>query len=165
MDRTQIRWGTDHDSEAACSIWRESCAWLESIGQPLWRPEQFADGAVQAILDSGRLVVGLSEDHVVACMMTADVDPEIWPETPAGIALYVHKLAVLRSSAGQNWSRAMLDWASAAAKAARLQAVRLDCAPRPPLLRLYTECGFAVVDEGAIQIGGFLIVRLERLVL
>lgn len=134
---------------------------LNPSGSP-WRAEQFADGAVEAVLQSGRLVVGLSDGRVVACMMLSDVDQEFWPEAAAGTALYVHKLAVLRSEAGGHWSGSMLDWAAATAKAQELQAVRLDCAPRERLLQLYAEHGFIRVDEEAIQLGGFLTMRLQR---
>jgi len=64
--------------------------------------------------------------------------------------------------AGKGWSRAMLDWAATAAAARGVTALRLDCAPRPELLRLYADCGFTRLDHEPRSVCGYDIVRFER---
>lgn len=158
----EIRWGREDDSPAAAAIWRDVCTWLESIGQPLWSANQLGETRARAWARAGELVVGLSNDTPVACMTLIDIDLVIWPDETRGGALYVHKLAVARTQAGKGWSRAMLDWTATAAAVRDIGAVRLDCPPRPELLRLYTDCGFTRLDHEPQLIGGYHIVRFER---
>lgn len=40
--------------------------------------------------------------------------------------------------------------------------LRLDCTPRPELLRLYADCGFTRLDHEPRSVGGYDIVRFER---
>ena len=162
MTAAHIRWGRDDDSPAVAAIWRDVCTWLESIGQPLWSPDQLGEARAREWAKAGELVVGLSNDAIVACMTLIDIDPVIWPDEIQGAALYVHKLAVTRTQAGKGWSQAMLDWAATAAAARGIGALRLDCAPRPELLRLYADCGFTRLDSEPQFIGGYHIVRFER---
>ena len=159
-----VRLARPDEAAAAVTIWREVALWLIELGQPLWSVEQFDDAATAAFARTGQLVLGFDRDRAVAVMTIQDEDRLFWPEAAPRAALYMHKLAVRRSSAGQRWSRRLIEWAAAAAGERSAQFLRLDCDPRPELTRLYEGCGFARVDAEPVVRGGFSTVRFERTV-
>ena len=56
----------------------------------------------------------------------------------------------------------MVEWAIRQASAAHVGALRLDCYPRPELVRLYRLLGFRQVDPGPVRLGGYTVLRFER---
>jgi GNAT superfamily N-acetyltransferase len=77
-------------------------------------------------------------------------------------ALYVHRLAVLRSEAGKGWSRRLLDWSAQEARRRGRSYLRLDTELRPKLIALYESAGFVRVDKEPISVGTHRVVRFER---
>jgi GNAT superfamily N-acetyltransferase len=146
------------------AIWREVALWLIERGQPLWSVEQFDDASTAAFARAGQLALGFDCERPVAVMTIQDEDRLFWPEAATGSALYLHKLAVRRSCAGQGWSRRLIEWAAAAARERAAPFLRLDCDPRPELIRLYERRGFARIDDEPVARGGFASVRFERAV-
>ncbi|MDB5440015.1 MAG: hypothetical protein JWM33_2442 [Caulobacteraceae bacterium] len=150
------------DCAPIVDVWREAAAWLERCGQPLWSPAEFTPERTIDLAERGELFAAFHDEAVVACMTLQGADPIFWNDAPHAAALYLHKLAVRRQHAGSGLSGAMIDWACGFGLERGVQALRLDCAPRPALVDLYLRNGFRPFDQGAVVRGGYEVIRLER---
>jgi GNAT superfamily N-acetyltransferase len=157
-----IRKAATAEAHHAVAVWREVAMWLQDTARELWDPDQFSELEAETMAARGELVLAFDGNDPAACMILQPCDPLFWPGATDD-ALYLHRLAVRRPYAGMGWSTAMIEWASAAAKDRGADALRLDCAPRPALIRLYEEHGFCRVDAEPVSLGGFEVVRFERL--
>jgi GNAT superfamily N-acetyltransferase len=157
----EIRFARPDEAALAVPIWREVAQWLSDRNMALWPPSMFTleMGLVHA--EAGELVLGFDGETACASMLLQGADPVVWPEKVGEAALYLHKLAVRRASAGSGWAERMIMWAAARAEDARMP-LRLDCAPRPALMGLYEGCGFVGVDGGPVLRDGFMVMRYER---
>jgi hypothetical protein len=94
-----------------------------------------------------------------ACLTAGD--PQYWPEAIDGEAMYVHRLAVRRASAGGLISAALLRWCGAQARVLGCHYLRLDCdAGRPRLRRVYENFGFEFHSERLV--GAFTVARYQQ---
>jgi GNAT superfamily N-acetyltransferase len=139
----------------------EAAEWLIVRGQRLWNPESLVPAKICPRPEEGTIYLARSEGRPFGTFILLFEDP-IWPDVPAGEALYIHKLAVLRSAAGTGLSRAMLEYAVGLVRAAGRPYLRLDCAPRPKLYELYESVGFHF--HSLHDIGGFTLRRYQRAV-
>lgn len=156
-----IRYAGVEEAAIAVEIWREAAAWAKASGHPYWRDDTLRLEIAEAHRRAGELVLGFGDNAACACMLLQTSDPMFWLEKQDDPALYVHRLAVKRASAGKGWGSALLAWA--AGRAADIGVpLRLDCAPRPRLMNLYTTNGFVAVDAGPVERGGFTVMRYER---
>jgi GNAT superfamily N-acetyltransferase len=149
------------DAGAALEILREVAQWLVDIGRPLWRVESFRLDDLERAARGGELVLGFESSGPVASMLLQTRDDIYWPNDPVGEALYIHKVAVRRCAAGQQWSTRLLAFAMEQARDAGARFLRLDTAGRVELLSLYQSQGFYVVDEHPRLVDGIPIYRLE----
>jgi GNAT superfamily N-acetyltransferase len=99
---------------------------------------------------------------MAACMKLEQRDPVYWPADPPGCALYVHKLAAARETAGQGWSGRLISWAAAEARRRNMPALKLDVLPEPKLLALYEGFGFQAVDPEPQPFGAIRVIRMQR---
>jgi GNAT superfamily N-acetyltransferase len=141
---------------------REAADWLIAAGMPLWGPEETSYEELVRVAREGELVMGRLGHEAAACMYLHNEDRLFWPQTAAGEAFYVHRLAVARRFAGRGFARAMLAWAEAETRAKGRRFLRLDCEPRPKLIALYRDAGFTRIDPGTIQVGRHFVVRHEK---
>jgi GNAT superfamily N-acetyltransferase len=141
---------------------RQAAQWLVASGRRLWDENEIRATDVAERAAQGELVLGIDDGRAVACLYLQVEDDAFWPEARVHEALYVHRLAVLRSEAGKGWSRRLLDWAAAEARRRGHVCVRLDTELRPKLLALYESNGFVRVDDEPIKIHTHLVVRFER---
>ncbi len=156
-----IRRAALEETGDALAILREVAQWLIDAGRPLWPVESLQLEAVHRAALAGELVLGFEESRPVATMTLQARDDFYWPKDPRGEALYVHKVAVRRCAAGQNWSGRLIAWARDHARNTGTRFLRLDTAGRPALLSLYQRLGFYLVDEKPRNVGGLMIYRLE----
>lgn len=140
---------------------RETVLWLSEIGRPMWPADTFDVAMYERAAFAGELVLGYEHFSPVACMLMQTRDEVYWPNDPAGEALYLHKVAVRRTSAGKGWLRRLVYWAREEAKCAGAEFLRIDTLQRVELLSLYGRLGFQIVDEYARHSCGEMIVRLE----
>jgi hypothetical protein len=162
VSNSAVRLATPDEASRAVAIWREVAGWLIAIGQPLWRVEQFDEASAVALIQGGELAMGFEGDRPAAVMTIQGHDPLFWPEAAPSSALYLHKIAVSRGFAGSGWTSRLIDWAGVRAHQQAIGLLRLDCSPRPGLVRLYEACGFVPVDDGPVIRGGFETVRYQR---
>jgi GNAT superfamily N-acetyltransferase len=140
----------------------EAAQWLIAKGEPLWGEPETSGEELERVARAGELVTGRTGSELCACMYLHHEDPIFWPQAATGEALYIHRLAVARRFAGRGVSFAMLDWAAREARVTGRDYLRLDCEPRPKLLALYRDGGFAPVDAAPIRVGSHFVVRHQR---
>jgi len=151
---------SDAEAELASSILIEAADWLASRGQPLWSPENLTPAKIRPAASVGTLYLAKLHEQAAGTFLILFEDPTFWPESKAGEALYLHKLAVRRWAAGQGLARALLGFALGEARAAGRPLLRLDCALRPKLYALYESAGFQARGEGSV--GPFMARLYER---
>ena len=156
----KVRNATESDLEVVVSILHEAVSWLCEKGMPLWNSSDFTVEAMKPSVDSRQLIVAEDSGEVVASVLRQWEDRLFWPDRNEGQAAYIHKLVVRRSCAGQGFSKVLIDWIADDAAARGRNYLRLDCAPRHTLLKVYENLGFAFVDER--QVGTFTVARLEK---
>jgi GNAT superfamily N-acetyltransferase len=148
--------------EDADSVWRlldAAAVWLTARGIAQWKPGALPRRLVEDGIARGEVFVVRDADALVATLQLAESDPEIWGPD-AGDALYLHRLCVERTRAGDGLGFALLDWATATARTRGRRLLRLDCvASNDALRRYYARAGFA--ERGEVDVGVRL-VRFER---
>jgi GNAT superfamily N-acetyltransferase len=157
-----IKRAEPEDAGAALAILREVAQWLIDIDRPLWRVESFQLDDLRRAALARELVLGLEPSGPVASMLLQTRDDIYWPNDPPGEALYIHKVAVRRSAAGQQWSSRLIAFADQQARDAGARFLRLDTAARIELLSLYQRHGFYVVDGDTHRVDDIVVYRLER---
>ncbi|ROP31426.1 GNAT family N-acetyltransferase [Couchioplanes caeruleus] len=150
MTQFAIRTATTNDLEALVTLYGEARSWLAKNGTNQWAtntPEK-----VQARLRRSieRRECWIAEvDGSPVGMMTVDefADPEFWTadDNPSS-ALYVHRMVVARSAAGNNVGGKLLDQAEKLAAARGKKWLRLDAwRTNEPLHAYYERQGFDAV--------------------
>ena len=151
---------TTADLQSACEILIEVAKWLSSIGQPLWKPESLVASRIFPAPDAGIVYLATIDGKPAGTFLLQNEDPVIWSDVPRGEAYYLHKLAVRRRFANQGLARQMLDFAVNETRAAGRRFLRLDCAPRPKLCRVYESAGFQFHSDRIM--GTFQVRRYQR---
>jgi GNAT superfamily N-acetyltransferase len=110
-------------------------------------------------LESGSLYVVWRGNRPVATFSLLESDRVYWPSA-GDDALYLHRFAVRRDSAGSG--RRVLEWAVEEARRRGRAYIRLDClAENPGIRRYYESCGFAAVAETVIDEVRFSLYELQ----
>ena len=132
------------------TIYAEAAAWQQAEAVNLWPPfsiEFLREQAAQKLL----ILSFDTDDNVCGCFGIAYDDPYIWSERNQDPALYIHRLAIRRSAAGQGFTAAALSWAQEEARQQGLHYLRLDSwADNPRLCAWYERSGFVCLGEHAI---------------
>src|SRR5262249_50380423 len=119
------------EAAVAIHILREAAAWAAARGSGVWTLDELDTATFVAAAHAQELVIGYTDATPAATMLLQVEDRIYWPESPAGIALYVHKVAVRRAFAGQGWLGRMIEFASEEASALGIHRLRLDTVLRP----------------------------------
>jgi GNAT superfamily N-acetyltransferase len=125
------------------SILREVAEWLRARGIQQWThylvPEAGAD--VDRAVERGEVYVARQDGRILGTMALlpspGEWDRQIWGEVGEHEAIYVHRLAVVRSAAGAGMGDRLLDFAEAYARAAGKRYLRLDCVSHNERLNAY----------------------------
>jgi len=159
----ELRRAYDAASAAtAVAILREAARWAAASGIDVWRQEELRDTEFARAASAGELVLGYESGTAAATMLLQARDPVYWPDDPPGEALYVHKVAVRRASAGSGWLSALIAFAERDARERAIPYLRLDTVNRPRMRRMYEELGFRWIPEEPLQLSGREFIRLER---
>jgi GNAT superfamily N-acetyltransferase len=147
----------------AVDILSEAVRWTSSqLGAPIWTAEALDLRHYEAAAASNELVGGYDGEAMVACMLLQARDELYWPEDPPHSALYLHKVAVRRTAAGQGWLGRLVAWAVDQARETGVEALRLDTLPSGRLPTLYDALGFRAADGEPRMYGGRWVLRMER---
>jgi ribosomal protein S18 acetylase RimI-like enzyme len=133
-----LRRAEPEDLSGVLTLLADTAEWLHAQGVRQWPRGGFGPERITPLIEER--VLFLLDDElryldpdesappVATIALDGHADPEFWsPGDNPGAALYVHKLAVARPWSGSGLGDALLDWAGAAAHAAGLPLLRLDC--------------------------------------
>ena len=147
----------------AVAIIREAAAWAAARGIDVWAPHEIREEAFEASARKAELLIGFADATPAAMMLLQTEDAVYWPNEPPASALYLHKVAVRRSFAGQGWLARLIDFAVAEANSAGISRLRLDTILRPKLRSMYEQHGFRMLEEEPMLVNGKQMIRMERL--
>jgi GNAT superfamily N-acetyltransferase len=153
--RLEIRAGHARDIDTSAEILEEAATWGASAGCPSWTPGSFTGPGSAGMsrlrndVESGSLYLVWLGSGAAATFSLLESDALFWPSAPDD-ALYLHRFAVRRASAGAG-SRAV-EWVVDEARRRGRAYIRLDClAENPGIRRYYESHGFAAVGERIID--------------
>lgn len=137
----------------------EAAAWLTRLGSDQWQRPYPADRLL-ATIRAGSVFMVMDGDMTAATItLSQDVEEGLWTEQELSEpSIFVTKLTVARSHAGQNLGGRLLDWAGDRAYRNGAQWLRLDAwTTNDALQRYYVRQGFQhvrTVWEGGAVNGG-----------
>ncbi|RLL68398.1 GNAT family N-acetyltransferase [Streptomyces sp. Z26] len=137
----------------------EAAAWLAELGSDQWRRPYPADRLLATIEAGVVFMVRDAERTVATITLTPEAEQGLWSEAELKEpSLFINKLTVARTHAGQNLGGRLLDWADDRAYRAGATWLRLDAwTTNEALQRYYLDHGFThvrTVREGAAINGG-----------
>jgi GNAT superfamily N-acetyltransferase len=155
-----VRPATGDDLPHIIAILREAAQWLIDRKQGLWTLEMFTTDKLHSSLIAGDWHIAWVGSDPAAVVSLTFEDKFFWPEIPPDDSIFLHKLAVARKYAARGLPAAIFDYAENLARQKNLRHLRLDCATRPKLCRVYESAGFSRVDEKNMR--SFTVVRFKR---
>ncbi|WJV47875.1 GNAT family N-acetyltransferase [Streptomyces flavofungini] len=147
------------DVSALLAFRAEAAAWLSRFGTDQWQRPYPADKLLENIR-AGTVFMVLDADATAATItLTPEAEEGLWTEQElAEPSLFINKLSVARTYAGQNLGGRLLDWAGDRAYRAGATWLRLDAwTTNKDLQAYYLRQGFEhvrTVLEGAAINGG-----------
>jgi GNAT superfamily N-acetyltransferase len=111
-----IRPATPRDQPIVIGLIEEASAWLRGKDTDQWaRPwpdREGRDARVRLGLERGETWIVWDGDVPAATMtICRTANPDVWRENSKGDAVYIHRLVVGRSYAGNDLGGTMIDWA------------------------------------------------------
>ncbi|MEU7291706.1 GNAT family N-acetyltransferase [Streptomyces exfoliatus] len=154
-----IERATAEDLDVLLAFRQEAAAWLSDLGTDQWQRPYPADRLLSTI-EAG-VVFMVRDGSVTAATITLTPEAEegLWSEQELRQeSLFVNKLTVARTHAGQDLGGRLLDWASDQAYRSGVMWLRLDAwTTNKPLQDYYLRHGFEyvrTVTEGGAVNGG-----------
>lgn len=135
------------ETETISAILHESAAWLIGRGEKLWELDELYSAKIAEQVRSGMFRLAKINGEAAGCVRFQQTDTEYWGDVPHADSAFVHRLAVKRRFAGQGVSEALINNAKAEARSLGKKYLRLDCADRANLRRLYESFGFEFHSE------------------
>ncbi len=150
MSDIRIRPATTKDVTALVEMYQAAQRWLARKGSDQWARNTEAKTRTNIACSIERGECWIAEaDGAIIGMITVDeyADPEFWSESDRpDDALYVHRMVVDRSVAGQGVGGKLLDWAGKLAAGRGRKWLRLDAwRTNEPLHAYYRQQGFTPV--------------------
>ncbi|WP_333755028.1 GNAT family N-acetyltransferase [Streptomyces sp. IBSBF 3352] len=137
----------------------EAAAWLTRLGSDQWQRPYPADRLL-ATIEAGTVFMVMDGNATAATItLTPDAEEGLWTEQELSEpSMFVNKLTVARTHAGQNVGGRLLEWAGDRAYRAGAKWLRLDAwSTNEGLQRYYLRQGFRyvrTVREGGAVNGG-----------
>jgi GNAT superfamily N-acetyltransferase len=155
MTQVKIERAAPSDLESVCLILEDASRWLRSQGTLYW-PIPYPRTEALSRIERQETILAYLDQKPVGTMNLQLEEDAIWNPYPSGLAAYIHRLAVLRSHAGQGIGYQMLNWAEEEARSLRKLSLRLDCgASLDSLHRYYERAGFSCrgdVNQGHLRL-------------
>ncbi len=138
------------EADAIVEILREAALWSARFGELHLAGGGNSPSAEQRELAvAAEQIAGFEGTQIAACMRLQCRDKIYWPDDVEGDALYLHKLAVRRASAGQGWTGRMIDWAVEEGRRSGARFLLLDTLPGTKLVGLYERQWLCTFGRGA----------------
>jgi GNAT superfamily N-acetyltransferase len=158
----------ESDLHLAAGILEQVTVWLAARGLRQWPVGSFEseDGwgrsRLRDALSQGELYLAWDGDRAVATITLQRSDPLFWAD--GADALYIHRLAVDRSAAGQGVGSHLIDWAAFKCREQGRRYLRLNTLTGSDFLRgYYRAAGFE--QRGHREVHGRSFVLLEKQVI
>ncbi|MEV8031303.1 GNAT family N-acetyltransferase [Streptomyces sp. NPDC086182] len=137
----------------------EAAAWLSRLGTDQWQLPYPADKLSDTVEDGTVFMVLDGAATVATITLTFEADSGLWTQQEFSVpSMFISKLSVARTHAGQNVGGRLLDWAGDRACRAGAKWLRLDAwTTNEDLQAYYLRQGFAhvrTVLEGTAINGG-----------
>ncbi|MFJ3831454.1 GNAT family N-acetyltransferase [Streptomyces sp. NPDC090046] len=167
-----IETATPNDLAKLLAFRAEAAAWLSEIGSDQWRRPYPADRLLATIEAGTVFMVRDGGTTAATITLTPEAEDGLWfSDELAEPALFVNKLTVARTHAGQDLGGRLLDWAGDRAYRSGASWLRLDAwTTNEELQRYYLRHGFkhvrTVTEGGAVnggpRVSGWLAQRVAR---
>lgn len=147
------------DLRSLLSFREEAASWLTAIGSDQWQRPYPADRLLRTIEQGHVFMVREGSATVATITLTPQAEDGLWTARElAERSMFVNKLTVARSHAGQNLGGRLLDWAGDRAYRSGAVWLRLDAwTTNTELQEYYLRHGFShvrTVTEGGAVNGG-----------
>jgi GNAT superfamily N-acetyltransferase len=148
--------------------------WLRSKGSDQWSNREIGSRAIanwMGVVEDGRgwAILDSQDNQLIGTVCRGPADRDFWTEADSPeSALYLYKLMVSRTHAGQGVGDLVLDWACKVAALEGREFVRVDCwRTAGGLHRYYEERGFTYLrtEAPAHRLSGWLAQRPSSLIL
>jgi GNAT superfamily N-acetyltransferase len=150
----------------------EAAAWLSRLGTDQWQRPYPADKLLETIRAGSVFMVLDGETTAGTITLTPEAEPGLWTDQElTEPSMFVNKLTVARTHAGQNLGGRLLDWAGDRAYQAGAKWLRLDAwTTNQRLQAYYLRQGFEHVRtvlggeavNGGPRVSGWLAQRPTR---
>ncbi len=137
LSMLEIRQATLAEMNIAIGILAEAARWLASRGLPSWNPDTLP-AVMNVSLTRGDVYLAWINDQPVGTITVQWSDVLYWGERPDD-AGYIHKLAIVRSAAGQHLGAQLLPWAESLIAERGRHYARLDCHASNPMINAFYE--------------------------
>ncbi|MFI1865809.1 GNAT family N-acetyltransferase [Streptomyces jumonjinensis] len=168
-----IETATPDDLSSLLGFREEAAAWLGELGSDQWSRPYPADRLLKTIESGTVFMVRDGSDTAATITLTEDAEDGLWNAGELAVpSMFVNKLTVARTHAGQDLGGQLLDWAGDRAHRAGAVWLRLDAwTTNSALQRYYLAHGFehvrTVREGGAVnggpRVSGWLAQRPTRL--
>ncbi|GAA1016770.1 GNAT family N-acetyltransferase [Streptomyces thermogriseus] len=150
----------------------EAAAWLSRLGTDQWQRPYPADKLLETIQAGSVFMLLDGETTAGTITLTPEAEPGLWTDQElAEPSMFINKLTVARTHAGQNLGGRLLDWAGDRAYRAGAKWLRLDAwTTNQRLQAYYLRQGFEHVRtvlkgeavNGGPRVSGWLAQRSTR---
>lgn len=124
---------------------------LDRLGKSLWTENQVSVDGLRSSYRLEELYFLSLESRRVGLVFLQETDPLFWPEIIEKDTLFIHKLAIDPTFAGNDYGLLAVLTICHEAEVRGYDWVRLDCDDRPELHHFYKRCGFDLVDIKQIE--------------
>jgi len=135
LKRVGAQLATVDDIEQVLTMIRDLSQWLKTKGIQQWS-DAFPRDVLEREISRDELFVLRDGDKVIASVALSTKAGELWNSTNDN-ALYLHRLTVLRSRAGEKIGQGMMAWAEDESKRKGASLLRLVCDANNPFLSSY----------------------------
>ena len=148
MKKIIIKQATHSDIPVLESILLDTVNWLNKMDQPLWGVNDVTWDALSKKHQIGDFYIAYADGAPSGCMALVDYDPFFWPDVKRGESLFIHKLAVTKTSRKAGVADALMDFFKEQGAKRRINTLCLDTdALRPKTRAFYERQGFELTEE------------------
>jgi GNAT superfamily N-acetyltransferase len=134
------------------AILREVGQWLTETNQEMWQLDTLTPENLFDDFTKGNCYVMYAEGEPAATFILQWKDPLYYADVPDNTAGFIHKVAIRRKFAGQDFFAHMLNFCRNECIKRNIYEIQLETdATRPALMRFYEKYGFQPIYSKMIQ--------------
>lgn len=146
MSEITIRQAKTEDIHIIENILLDTVNWLNEMKHPLWGAGEVSWNTLSKNYQIGDFYIAYSDGIPSGCMALVDYDTFFWPDVKKGESLFIHKLAVIKSSRKSGVADTLMDFFKKQGAEREIKTLRLVTHALLPKLRaFYERHGFVFV--------------------